>query len=93
MDINKAEVTEEYPPFPYDPARDDKLFFSGDEEMKRKVHLSSEWMKQINSGVFRTWEELKFLRDNWKGPLVLKGIQRVEVSGDLMSFPFGRQAW
>ena len=80
MDIQQAQVTEEYPSFPYDPADGDKLFFSGDEDMKKKVHLASEWMKQINSGVFRTWEELKFLRDNWDGPLVLKGIQRLEVS-------------
>ena len=59
MDIQQAQVTEEYPSFPYDPADGDKLFFSGDEDMKKKVHLASEWMKQINSGVFRTWEELK----------------------------------
>ncbi|KIJ54360.1 hypothetical protein M422DRAFT_153646 [Sphaerobolus stellatus SS14] len=78
MSSFQEKPTQEYPTFPYDWARDDKLFFGGDEEMKKKVFLSSEWMKQINSGEFRKWEELKFLRDNWDGPLVLKGIQSVE---------------
>lgn len=81
MEMQKEQTTQEYPPFPYDPAHCDELFFSGDEGMKKTVHLASEWMKQVNSGVYRTWEELQFLRENWEGPLVLKGIQRREVSG------------
>lgn len=28
--------------------------------------------------MFKTWGMLKFLRDNWEGPIVLKGIQSVE---------------
>lgn len=79
MAMNKQQPTHEYPPFPYDPAHDDKLFFDGDEAMKYKVHMGSQWMKQVNSGLFKTWEDVKFLRDSWEGPLVLKGIQRVEV--------------
>ncbi|KAJ7465015.1 FMN-dependent dehydrogenase [Mycena latifolia] len=35
-------------------------------------------LKEYNSGLFRSWEDLKFLRDNWDGPLVLKGIQSVK---------------
>jgi lactate 2-monooxygenase len=80
MSIHKEQATQDHPTFPYDPAHDDKLYFNGDEDMKRKVYLAGEWMKQINSGMFRSWEELKFLRENWEGPLVLKGIQSVEVS-------------
>ncbi|KAF8580128.1 FMN-dependent alpha-hydroxy acid dehydrogenase [Ramaria rubella] len=100
MSLNQEEPTQEYPKFPYDPVHDDKLFFDGDEDMKKKVHLSSEWMKQINSGVFRTWDEIKFVRDNWEGPLVLKGIQSVEdaelsfkagVDGIIVSNHGGRQ--
>jgi len=80
MKMHNQQPTDEYPSFPYDYTRDDRLFFDGDEEMKKKVFLSSEWMKQVNSGVFRNWEDVKFLRDNWEGPLVLKGIQSVEVA-------------
>lgn len=28
--------------------------------------------------MFKTWGMLKLLRDNWEGPIVLKGIQSVE---------------
>ena len=81
MSVHNAQPTQDYPAFPYDASHDDKLYFSGDEDMKRRVFMSGEWMKQINSGVFRSWEDLKFLRANWDGPLVLKGIQAVEVRG------------
>ncbi|KAF8527430.1 oxidoreductase [Hysterangium stoloniferum] len=100
MSLHNSQPTHDYPPFPYDHARDDKAFFNGDEEMKRKVKLSSEWMKQINSGVFKNWEEVKFLRDHWEGPLVLKGIQCSEdaelaykagVDGIVVSNHGGRQ--
>jgi lactate 2-monooxygenase len=33
----------------------------------------AEW-KAVFTGVDRTWDEVAFLRDNWPGPLVLKGI-------------------
>jgi len=100
MSLQNSQPTQDYPSFPYDYARDDKAFFSGDEEMKRKVQLSSEWMKQINSGMFKRWEEVKFLRDHWDGPLVLKGIQCSEdaelaykagVDGIVVSNHGGRQ--
>ena len=31
-----------------------------------------------NSGYFRSWTDLAFLRDNWDGPIILKGIQPVQ---------------
>lgn len=68
------------PAFPYDSDRMDALYERGDETVQRTVRLATEWLKQTNSGQFRTWEELKFLRDNWEGPLILKGIMSVEVS-------------
>jgi len=42
--------------------------------MQRAVHLGTEWLLEANSGTFRTWEDLKILRDNWDGPIILKGI-------------------
>ena len=69
------------PAFPYDPDRMDKLYERGDEKVRKTVRLATEWLKQTNSGKFRTWEELRFVRENWEGPLILKGIMAVEVSG------------
>lgn len=57
-----------------------KLYAEGDEKTKRAVFLAMEWLKQTNSGTFRTWEDLKELRDNWEGPLIIKGILSVEVT-------------
>ena len=68
------------PEFPYDPVKLDKLYAEGDEKMKHTTFLALEWLKQTNSGTFRTWEDLKDIRDNWDGPLVIKGILSVEVS-------------
>ncbi|KAF2668961.1 FMN-dependent alpha-hydroxy acid dehydrogenase [Microthyrium microscopicum] len=39
---------------------------------------SQAWMDVMNSGTYREWDHLKILRENWSGPIVLKGIQTVE---------------
>jgi lactate 2-monooxygenase len=31
------------------------------------------WENVVFSGAAHTWEEIKFLQDNWDGPIVLKG--------------------
>ncbi|KAI5995173.1 FMN-dependent alpha-hydroxy acid dehydrogenase [Pisolithus albus] len=49
----------------------------GDEEALRNMLLGKEWLGELNSGAFRTWDDLKFIKDNWEGPFILKGIQRV----------------
>lgn len=36
------------------------------------------WMEVMNSGTYREWEHLEILKKLWDGPIVLKGIQRVE---------------
>ncbi|KAJ6455451.1 oxidoreductase [Mycena sanguinolenta] len=86
--------------FPYDAAAMDKAFVEGDQEAKDGVLLGMSWLKETNSGLFRTWEDLKFIRDNWDGPLVLKGIQSVQdaetalkhgVDGIIVSNHGGRQ--
>ncbi|TFK40480.1 oxidoreductase [Crucibulum laeve] len=73
----KQPVTDEHPEFPYDPAKKDELFVAGDQKTKEDVFFGMEWLKEANSGLYRDWEDLKFLRENWEGPLVLKGIQSV----------------
>lgn len=67
------------PAFPYDPQRMDKLYEQGDEKVCRMVKMASKWLQQTNSGKFNTWEDLKLIRDNWDGPLILKGIMSAEV--------------
>jgi lactate 2-monooxygenase len=66
-------------PFPYDPASIDKLCLAGDEKALQQVFLGREWLAEMGSGTFRTWKELEFLKNNWDGPIVLKGIQSVAV--------------
>lgn len=47
--------------------------------LRQRVKISEDWMMQhINSGWFPTWENLKFVRANWEGPVILKGIMCVE---------------
>jgi lactate 2-monooxygenase len=80
MDRYGREPIHEHPEFPYDSERMDQLFLEGDEKTREAAFFGSEWLKECNSGKFRDWEDLKFLRDNWEGPCVLKGIQSVHVS-------------
>ncbi|GKZ30105.1 hypothetical protein AbraIFM66950_007799 [Aspergillus brasiliensis] len=42
------------------------------------VGASKSWISQISSGQPQAWEKVAFLRKNWDGPLVLKGIQHVD---------------
>ncbi|KAK7050535.1 Fmn dependent [Favolaschia claudopus] len=86
--------------FPYDAPAMDGAFVAGDKDVQEGVHLGMQWLKETNSGLFRSWEDVKFLRDNWEGPLVLKGIQSVQdaekalecgVDGIIVSNHGGRQ--
>jgi lactate 2-monooxygenase len=42
------------------------------------VAASVAWQMDAFSGRSHGWEKLKFLRENWDGPIVLKGIQHVD---------------
>ncbi|OOF93470.1 hypothetical protein ASPCADRAFT_209427 [Aspergillus carbonarius ITEM 5010] len=42
------------------------------------VSASKSWISQIFFGQPHAWEQISFLRKNWDGPLVLKGIQHVD---------------
>ncbi|PPQ63602.1 hypothetical protein CVT24_004462 [Panaeolus cyanescens] len=68
----------DHPEFPYDPAKFDRGILAGDDKIKEQSFLGTEWLKEANPGLHRTWADLKFVRDSWEGPLVLKGIQRVQ---------------
>jgi lactate 2-monooxygenase len=69
----------EHTEFPYEPKHHDALISQGDEAAKRDALLGMGWVGEASSGEFKTWEDVKFLRDNWDGPLLLKGIQSVAV--------------
>ena len=81
MNKSNEPIRTDPPTFPYEPEKLDRLIREGDEKMVRTMKLAVEWQKVMASGRFRTWKDLKFLKDNWDGPIVLKGIMSVEVSG------------
>jgi isopentenyl diphosphate isomerase/L-lactate dehydrogenase-like FMN-dependent dehydrogenase len=97
---------EPYPPgpaghieFPYDIEAMDRRTIAGDPEAVERVKLGVSWIGEVNSGLYRTWDDLKLLREHWDGPIVLKGIQSVEdaeiaidyVEGIVVSNHGGRQ--
>ena len=61
-------------PFPFDPAVCDEKRENGDTHELEMKQLGRNWGREIHSGLFRTWDELAFVRKNWNGPLILKGI-------------------
>ena len=77
--FNRKPILDHHPDFPYDSRAKDWLFLSGDEKTKDDVFLGAEWLKEDNASCFRDWEDLKWLRQQWDGHLVLKGIQSVQV--------------
>ena len=80
----KQPVTE-HPEFPYDPAEFYKKIEAGDPKAKEAAFLGTEWIKEIH--VFHDWDDLKFLRDTWEGPLVVKGISTPQVRFVPILFP------
>jgi len=76
---NMQPIVNENPKFPYEPNEIDALYMKGDAKTIRDVHIGRKWLAEANSGEFRSWEDLQFLRDNWDGLLILKGIQSVKV--------------
>ena len=67
------------PKFPYDPAALDAKIDAGDEAEIRTRLIGLAWAAECSSGLFREWDSVKFVQDHWDGPLVLKGIQSVQV--------------
>lgn len=83
--LGKQPVTDYRPKFPYDPAELTRRAIGGDPVAQEDMLLGREWLGEANSGLYRKWDDLQLLRDNWEGPLILKGIQSVEVSGNINS--------
>lgn len=61
----------------------------------------AEWTRTVFPGMSHSWDDIKFLQEHWKGPIVLKGIQSVEdakkavevgVQGIVVSNHGGRQS-
>jgi hypothetical protein len=77
--FNLPLVQCERPKWPYVPKEEDAKIIAGDEEAKKMNMLGQSYLRDCNSGKFKTWEDLQFLKDNWDGPIVLKGIQNVAV--------------
>lgn len=77
--LGKTPVPNNQAPYPYVPKDVDDRFRAQDPTAQEEVQIGVAWLQEANSGLFRTWEDLKFLRDNWEGPLILKGIQSVQV--------------
>jgi isopentenyl diphosphate isomerase/L-lactate dehydrogenase-like FMN-dependent dehydrogenase len=73
----KQPVTDQHPEFPYDPAKFNEKIAAGDAKAQEASFLGSEWIKEVHA--FHDWEDLKFLRDTWEGPLVVKGISNLHV--------------
>ena len=83
--FGKQPVTDQQPEFPYDPAKFDQMIAAGDADIKEKMFLGTEWIKEVH--VYHDWEDLKFIRDYWEGPLVVKGISSAHVRFVAFLFP------
>lgn len=81
-----------HPEFPYDPKQIDASIEAGDARVKRTAELGTEWITEVTSGWFRTWEHLPFIRKHWDGPVILKGIMCAEVGCALFQTPQGRSS-
>jgi isopentenyl diphosphate isomerase/L-lactate dehydrogenase-like FMN-dependent dehydrogenase len=73
-----APRPDERPAFPFDMDAFRARLAAGDEAARETFALSTAWLQETNSGTFRTWEDVAFLRENWDGPIVLKGVQSVQ---------------
>lgn len=71
-----------------------------EEQRDRLVEMSMNALRETSAGNYRTWDDVAFLRKNWDGPLLLKGIQSAEdaekaidakVDGIIVSNHGGRQ--
>lgn len=70
------------------------------DQLERLIQVSMAALGETNSGHYFTWKDVAFLRKNWDGPLILKGIQTLEdahkaiearVDGIVVSNHGGRQ--
>jgi hypothetical protein len=76
--LGREPIVDRRHKFPYHAATTDQLIVAGDKEARDAAYLGIEWLKECNSGLFHSWEDLRFIREHWDGKLVLKGIQSVQ---------------
>jgi isopentenyl diphosphate isomerase/L-lactate dehydrogenase-like FMN-dependent dehydrogenase len=76
--MGMAPRVDERPAFPFDMTAFRERLAAGDVEARTELELGAGWLQEVNTGTFRSWKDLQFLRDNWDGPIVLKAIQTVE---------------
>ncbi|KAG1727062.1 FMN-dependent alpha-hydroxy acid dehydrogenase [Suillus paluster] len=87
--------------FPFNPEKiRDAALKAGDATAQKAMKLGKEWLGETNSGSFRSWDDLQFIKDNWDGPIILKGILRASdaekaidmgIHGIIVSNHGGRQ--
>ncbi|KAI3621313.1 fmn dependent [Moniliophthora roreri] len=80
--FGRQPIIDNHPEFPYDPKEKMKLLLQGDEKTKDELFLGQTFLAETNSGLYH----LKFLRDSWEGPLILKGIQHVEDAEKVLEY-------
>ncbi|KAH7886886.1 oxidoreductase [Phlebopus sp. FC_14] len=80
------EARHEQPQFPFVQEEVRQKAAAGDVAAQQSMLLGSKWVGEIASGIFRSWEELQFIRDNWEGPIVLKGILAPEDAEKAIDF-------
>ena len=73
-----APRPDERPSFPLDLDALRARLAAGDEQARVDFALGTGWLREAHSGTFRSWTDIAFLRKNWDGPIVLKGIQAVQ---------------
>ncbi|KIK91209.1 hypothetical protein PAXRUDRAFT_798518, partial [Paxillus rubicundulus Ve08.2h10] len=66
--------------FPYTQDSIQNLTVLGDPVAQQAMFLGKGWAGEIASGIFRSWDEIQFIKDNWDGQIILKGILVVEVT-------------
>ncbi|KAF7370947.1 Oxidoreductase [Mycena sanguinolenta] len=86
------------PPFPFDHFGLSKKLAEGDERAQQEAAIGMAWGLEVCSGRYRSWEELKWLRDHWEGPPYTQGyLARGEraldngIDGIVVSNHGGRQ--
>jgi len=76
--FGKEPITETTFQWPYQPDALNEKIAEGDEGAMEGAFLGVEWLKECNTS-FKSWDDLKHLRQFWDGPLILKGIQHIVV--------------
>ncbi|KAF9032702.1 oxidoreductase, partial [Hymenopellis radicata] len=93
-------VTNHRPSFPYEYKKLDALLQQGDAHQAHEAKVGMGWVAEVCSGHYRSWDALRLLRDNWTGPIVLKGILKASdaekaleygIDGIVVSNHGGRQ--